>query len=285
MTATPQIDVRDLSSVRRAAKTGAEAETEKSSSATTGSTPARPAMNLREAPAPGRLGAAQFAACPQDHHLQPVALIIIVAGMFFLSTRSRDNLTFQRANGLVNEAELIADVFEAQLPGTSPVNLITGDGIDMSGDAGPAEPARRHRVLYVSMPPQRLSAKRSVPVSRSPPGAERDDSQMLITRPCSLWDDAGRPAAGRRSVDTASSPRHRPGPGARERWRAVPRRNSARTRQGKTMFAVATPITGGPARRHRGADQRRGRDRRPRAHSEREQLLQMFVIAVLVRSG
>ena len=44
-----------------------------------------------------------------------MALIILVAGVLYLNP-FRDSLVFQRERGLVVEAELIADVFEAQLP-------------------------------------------------------------------------------------------------------------------------------------------------------------------------
>ena len=44
-----------------------------------------------------------------------LALVVLVAGVLHLNP-SRDNLAFQRASGLVGEAELIADVFEAKLP-------------------------------------------------------------------------------------------------------------------------------------------------------------------------
>ena len=59
-----------------------------------------------------------------------IAMILMIAGVLYLNP-SRDNLAFQRANGLVNEAELIADVIEARMPLTAPVNMITGDGIDV----------------------------------------------------------------------------------------------------------------------------------------------------------
>jgi two-component system sensor histidine kinase ChvG len=61
-----------------------------------------------------------------------IALNILVAGILYLNS-SRDSLALQRASGLVGEAELIADVFEAQLPGSAPVSLATGDGIDVPG--------------------------------------------------------------------------------------------------------------------------------------------------------
>ena len=59
-----------------------------------------------------------------------IALNILVAGILYLNS-TRDGLALQRANSLLGEAELVADVFEAQLPSGAPVNLITGDGVDV----------------------------------------------------------------------------------------------------------------------------------------------------------
>lgn len=51
-----------------------------------------------------------------------IALNILVAGILYLNG-TRDNLVLQRASALVGEAELVADVFEAQLPETGPVSM------------------------------------------------------------------------------------------------------------------------------------------------------------------
>ena len=59
-----------------------------------------------------------------------LAMIVLVGGVLWLNP-VRDNLVFQREAGLMAEAHLIADVFEAQLPATAPVNLMTGDGVDV----------------------------------------------------------------------------------------------------------------------------------------------------------
>ncbi|OSQ53007.1 sensor histidine kinase [Marivita geojedonensis] len=60
-----------------------------------------------------------------------VALNFLVAGILFLNS-SRDTLAEQKAASVRSEAELIADVFEAQArPGVA-VNLGTGDGINVS---------------------------------------------------------------------------------------------------------------------------------------------------------
>lgn len=60
-----------------------------------------------------------------------IAMIMLIAGVLFINS-SRDTLAYQRAVSLTAEAKLIADVFEAQLPASAPVNLITGDGIDVA---------------------------------------------------------------------------------------------------------------------------------------------------------
>jgi len=59
-----------------------------------------------------------------------IALSVLVAGILYFNS-SRDSLALQRANSLVSEVELIADVFEAQIPTGGPVNLMTGDGINV----------------------------------------------------------------------------------------------------------------------------------------------------------
>ncbi len=58
-----------------------------------------------------------------------LGLMILVAGLLYLNT-SRDSSAFQRAASLLTEVELIADVFEAQVPAGTPVNLATADGVD-----------------------------------------------------------------------------------------------------------------------------------------------------------
>ncbi len=58
-------------------------------------------------------------------------LAILILGIGFLWLNPfRDSLVAQRERGLAVEAQLIADVFEANLPEANPANLVTGDGIN-----------------------------------------------------------------------------------------------------------------------------------------------------------
>lgn len=59
------------------------------------------------------------------------AMMLMIAGVLYLNS-ARDNLAYQRTTALVNESRLITNVFEAKLPVAAPVNLLTGDGIDVS---------------------------------------------------------------------------------------------------------------------------------------------------------
>lgn len=60
-----------------------------------------------------------------------VALNFLVAGILFLNS-SRDTLAEQKAEYVRIEAELIADVFEARTIDAPSVNLATGEGVDVS---------------------------------------------------------------------------------------------------------------------------------------------------------
>lgn len=59
-----------------------------------------------------------------------IALNVLVAGILWLNS-SRDTLAVQRANALQAEAELIADIFETQLP-SAEIGLGAPGGIDMA---------------------------------------------------------------------------------------------------------------------------------------------------------
>jgi two-component system sensor histidine kinase ChvG len=58
-----------------------------------------------------------------------LAIVVLVAGVMYLNP-FRDSLVAQRERALAVEAQLMADVFEASLPRSAPANMLTGDGID-----------------------------------------------------------------------------------------------------------------------------------------------------------
>ncbi|MEL6572329.1 MAG: sensor histidine kinase [Pseudomonadota bacterium] len=124
MTDTPEIDVRDLESVRKAARA--------------------PDLVLGDDwVAPQALGENELAEGRRKRglfslHSSPIArkivtfnliaLMLLIAGILYLDS-SRDNLVYQRITGLAKEAELIGDVIEANLPLDASVNLESSDGL------------------------------------------------------------------------------------------------------------------------------------------------------------
>lgn len=60
-----------------------------------------------------------------------IALNVLVVGILYLNS-SRDNLASQRADSLMVQTTLIANVVEARIPEGAPVSFVTGDGGDLT---------------------------------------------------------------------------------------------------------------------------------------------------------
>lgn len=124
MTVAPKIDIRDLKSVRAAARAqeqvvlGDDFIAPNTDDFMTQRRKRRGLFHLRRSPLARKIITFNL-----------LGLIVLVAGVLYLNP-ARDNLAYQRGSALVNEVELIADVFEAQLPINAPVNLMSGDGMD-----------------------------------------------------------------------------------------------------------------------------------------------------------
>jgi len=124
MTAAPKIDVRDLNSVRAAAREpdlvlGDDwIESHDLDGDDDAPIQRRGIISLRYSPIARKIVTFNL-----------IAMTLMIAGVLYLNP-SRDNLALQRAQGLVTEGLLIADVFEAQLPQFAPVSLATADGIN-----------------------------------------------------------------------------------------------------------------------------------------------------------
>ncbi|MEL6959370.1 MAG: sensor N-terminal transmembrane domain-containing protein, partial [Pseudomonadota bacterium] len=118
-----------------------------------------------------------------------LALIVLVAGVLYLNP-ARDNLAYQRGSALVNEVELIADVFEAQLPVNAPVNLMSGDGADARITLENLD-LRGGVDVYLLDNQGNLVERWSDPTSddASVPGLEFDDGGIFLIRALnSIWE-------------------------------------------------------------------------------------------------
>lgn len=275
MAMASEIDVRDLKSVRRAARRRAgEADVELgddyiSPEAAGGEMVARRSRR-------GLITVNRSPLARKIITFNLLALIVLVAGVLYLNP-SRDSLVFQRANGLVSEAELIADVFEAAGPRAAAGDVL--GRLDLRGgvevyvfDAGGA--------LVAST--EGRATGQAAPVSGLLP---RSDGTIITDALNSAWDGlAGLLTPGSRAVEEVD----RAGEIAalaRGALAGTTQVETARDVASGTVFSVATPWgadgrTLGVVALTSAAGEIDGLVRR-----EREQVLQMFVIGIIVSIG
>lgn len=212
-----------------------------------------------------------------------LALVLLVAGVLFLNP-FRDSLVAQREVALVSEAQLIADVFEAQLAVSGEDAVLTNPSATLSAlDIAPGVE------VFVFAPSEVLLA--STVGAERPELAGTEDLQndrngTIITGFLnSVWETiSGAFGSNRKPIPNVTG---------EDKARALLAQASigetqSRTGQdgaGGSIFSVATPIErNGQVIGVVGLSTVAGQiDQLVR--SEREQVLQMFVIAILVSIG
>ena len=221
-----------------------------------------------------------------------LAILVLVAGVLYLNP-FRDSLVVQREAGLVTEAELIADVFEAQIGPGGDVNLTIGQGIDPAGTLAGLDLSGNTRV-FVFDPSMTLLASskgqaRAVALPAevaAPEGGNTTITDFLnrvwigLSKLFSFGGGAGNdPEAGSAESERLA--------------RLLVERTltgdthveTGLVRDGSTVFAVATPISAGDRVLGVIALTSGAGEIDKLVRAEREQVLQMFVIAILVSIG
>lgn len=225
-----------------------------------------------------------------------LAILVLVAGVLFLNP-FRDSLVFQRERGLVIETELIAALLSAQLQTEAPA--AAGEG---ASDAPPpgidAEESGRIDALVsgLNLPsavdvfvftPQREVLTSTMGADRTfepLTGLERDQRSTLITDFLnSVWERLSS-ALGRSGGDSPLE--------AQEQARLMVDRALAATQietttdsSGSTIFSVAAPIMENGTTVGVVVLKSAAGEIDDLVRAEREQVLQMFVIAILVSIG
>ncbi|MEL6609804.1 MAG: sensor histidine kinase [Pseudomonadota bacterium] len=216
-----------------------------------------------------------------------LALVILVAGVLYLNP-SRDSLAFQRANGLVSEAELIADVFEARLPAGAPVNLATGDGI-LVDEVLAGLDLRGGVEVFVFDPTEALIAStegmerpESVPVE----GLEREIGSTVITEFLNgVWDAISGLLSPDGPEPTLTTPVDQVRALLPDALGGTTRAETGQDAAGSAVFSIATPIEQNGTVVGVIALVSAAGEIDLLVRQEREQVLQMFVIALLVSIG
>ena len=211
-----------------------------------------------------------------------IALNVLVAGILYLNS-SRESLAVQRAASLVSEAELIADVLEAQLPDGQAVDLSVGEGVDVGKTLSGLDLRSGIQVFVFDTDGALISqfeGNRDAMVAGRGDGTEH---KTILTDGLSwLWNALSSPF---QSDAAPLSIEDRLKPVIAETLANGAQIKEDRDEEGATLLAVATPIeqTGTAVGVVAIASASGEIDRLVRG--ERERVLQMFIIATLVSIG
>ncbi len=213
-----------------------------------------------------------------------LALVILVSGVLFMNP-FRDSLVLQREDGLVTEAQLIAKVFEAQLARTGDATMVAGSDSDIAATLAALDIAPGVEVFVFDPAGAAIASKVGGPVTDAVlPGNDR--STIITDFLNTVWDivsiilTVGQPEP--QKVDAESLARalfaeaQAGGTGV----------NTGRDlATGAAIFSVATPVKRGDEVLGVVALTSAAGEIDRLVRIEREQVLQMFIIALLVSIG
>ena len=211
-----------------------------------------------------------------------IALNVLVAGILYLNS-SRESLAVQRAASLVSEAELIADVVEAQLPDGQAVDLSVGEGVDVEKTLSGLDLRSGIQVFVFDADGALISqfeGSRDAMVAGHGNGA--NNKTVLTDGLTWLWNALSSPFQPDAEIMSIED---RLKPVIASTLAKGAQIKEDRDEMGATLLAVATPIEqGGTAVGVVAIASASGEiDRLVRG--ERERVLQMFIIATLVSIG
>ena len=211
-----------------------------------------------------------------------IALNVLVAGILYLNS-TRDSLAVQRISGVVAQAELVADVIKAQLPAGVPVSLATGDGIDLDATLAGLDVRRGKDVYVFDSTPSLIAQAEGTLVTPNVQDATQD--KAVLTDGLSwLWSIVSAPFSVRPSTDLGS-PEQQLAELAATSLSGETQVGNVVDANGEQLFAIVTPIEQGVTAIGAVALTSASVEIDQLVRSERERVLQMFVIATLVSIG
>jgi len=211
-----------------------------------------------------------------------IALNVLVAGILYLNS-SRDSLALQRATSLVSEAELIADVIEAQLPGGAPINLATGDSVDLEATLRGLDLRSGIEVFVYDRQEVLVASAEGRFVTDEM--AEAPEGRTVLTDGLSwLWSKVSEPF-GSDSVADQTPLSDKLKPMVVDSLSAGTQIKSELDLAGGALFTVVTPIEQSGTFVGAVAVATAAGEIDKLVRGERERVLQMFIIATLVSIG
>ncbi|MEP3785562.1 sensor histidine kinase [Ascidiaceihabitans sp.] len=212
-----------------------------------------------------------------------IALNILVAGILYLNS-SRDSLAVQRAVALVSQAELIADVIEAQLPSDAPVNLATADGVDVSVTLDELD-LRDGIEVFVFDPTDQVIANTEGQAALNVGLGAKETNPTILTDGLNwLWSAVSAPFASS-DIEQAQPVEEQLRTLVQKSFSEGTQINDGTDADGGALFSVVTPILQGSEAVGAVAVTSAAGEIDNLVRSERERVLQMFIIATLVSIG
>ena len=214
-----------------------------------------------------------------------IALNVLVAGILYLNS-SRDSLAVQRGASLVSAAVLIADVIEVQLPEGVRVDLANSDNVDVAQTLGNLD-LRSGMEVFVYDTSENLIA-RTEGQSTDASGIQNvpEDRTLLTDGLSWLWTNLSAPFGGGADPTGVTAP-------IEERLKSQIASSISEGTQiennfdgnGGTLYTVITPIMQAGQLVGTVAIASAAGEIDQLVRSERERVLQMFIIATLVSIG
>ncbi|WP_299599731.1 sensor histidine kinase [uncultured Tateyamaria sp.] len=212
-----------------------------------------------------------------------IALNVLVAGILYLNS-TRESLAVQRLSALVAQAELIADVLEAQLPVGVPVNLATGDGANVPDTLAKLDLRTGHEVYVFDASEALVGQSEGTLAPLANQVTETENVAVLTDGLSWLWSQVSRPFSGPEAAVPAP---------IEDQLRPLVARSMTGDTQisenltvaGGAVFSVVTPIQHDGAAVGVIALTSASGEIDALVRGERERVLQMFVIATLVSIG
>ncbi len=286
MTDTSEIDVRDLNSVRAAKRATERADVVLGDDFIAPDSTVdreirldrerRRRINLRGSPLARKIVMFNL-----------IGLMILVIGILYLNP-ARDSLAFQRAESLTTEAQLAANVVARALPEENVGDLAATDAVDLEDIlAGLAVPDGTEALLF-DQGGNFLAAVKAETSADAPPieGLLRDQSKTVLTDALTaVWDRVSGLISTPPPDTTESHPAERVFPLVEKSVDGTTQVKRIRGQNADRVFAAATPVLvdGGSVGVLALITPANENDMLVR--QEREQVLQVFVIAFLVSIG
>jgi two-component system, OmpR family, sensor histidine kinase ChvG len=216
-----------------------------------------------------------------------MAMVVLVAGVLYLNP-FRNSLVLQRETGLVAEAQLIADVFEAQLDTAGPVNFVTGDGIDVVATTGGIELPEGVELFIYDATGQLVTSSVGMarPEQELISGLQRDERSTIITDILNrVWDTIEALLGPGDSHDITRHPEKLAAGLVDAALAGATQAHTGKDELGDATFTVATPIRQNGTVVGVAAVTSFAGEINQLVRVEREQVLQMFVVAIIVSIG